>query len=55
MDEYSDYNCINIDISNNKWSKMQKLINSNDSKVVLISVPKGFNITNLNTLKIEDK
>ena len=57
MDEYADYNRMTSNASvEKKWAKMQKLIQQDsDSKVVLIAVPRGTNIEDLNTLQIKEK
>ena len=54
MDEFADYSMMKPS-QNKKWSKISKLIkNDPESKLVLIAVPKGFKIEDLNTLKMSD-
>ena len=52
-DEYANYEAIKYE-SKEKWQKIQKLMTSPDSQVVLFSVPKGFDISKMNTLKTQD-
>ena len=57
MDEYYDYSKLTYNPEvDRKWTKFLKLMqNDPGSQIVLISVPKGFAVENLNTTNLDLK
>ena len=51
MDEFYDFTPMTCSQSEKKWRKIVKLMGSDESKLVLFSVPKGFDINKMNEIK----
>ena len=51
MDEFYDFTPMTCTQNEKKWRKIVKLMGSDESKLVLFSVPKGFDINKMNEIK----
>ena len=51
MDEYFDFSPMTCTQKEKNWRKIVKLMGSDESKLVLFSVPKGFDINKMNEVK----